>query len=82
MQDGFGKEELQGVCHFPYPQYLFKLYHYQVWSKLEGINESFVEVKMDECVVYVAMHAIGNNIEGNLYVKHNVNDTNLKVVKP
>lgn len=41
---------------------------FRVWFKLEGINESFVEVKKDDCVAEVATHVIGNKIEWHLYV--------------
>lgn len=54
---------------------------FRIWRKLEGINGSFIEVKIDDRIVDVAMHAIGNNFEGNLYVVHNVKDINVILVE-
>lgn len=52
-----------------------------VWCKFEGIDESFVEVNMDDCAIDVAIHAMNNKIEGHLYDEHNVNDINIKAVE-
>lgn len=43
---------------------------FRVWSKLEGIYDSFFEVNKDDRDDGVVSYPIGNNIEGYLYVAH------------
>lgn len=53
----------------------------KVQFNLEGIYESFVEVNKDEFVLDVATYVIGNKIERDLYIEHNVKNINVKVVQ-
>lgn len=53
----------------------------KVQFNLEGIYESFVEVNKDEFVPDVATYVIGNKIERDLYIEHNVKNINVKVVQ-
>lgn len=53
----------------------------KVQFNLEGIYESFVEVNKDEFVPDVVTYVIGNKIERDLYIEHNVKNINVKVVQ-
>lgn len=37
---------------------------------------------MDDCIVDVETHVMGNKIDGHIYIKHNMDDINVKVSEP
>ncbi|KAI5386002.1 hypothetical protein KIW84_072545 [Lathyrus oleraceus] len=46
-----------------------------------GVDDLFFKINKDDSVGEVICYAFGNNIEGRLYVKHNVKDINNKVIE-
>lgn len=60
----------------------YKRNKFRVWSKLEGISDCYFEINNDHRAIDIATYAVGNSIEGHLYVEHNVKDIKVKVVKP
>lgn len=38
-----------------------------IWSKLERINEPFIEINMNDFTAEVATHALGNHTNDHLY---------------
>lgn len=60
----------------------YERYKFRVCSKLEGISDCYFEINNDHRDIYVATYDVGNSIEGNLYVEHNVKNIKVKVGEP
>jgi len=67
----------QLVCSWGYQDHEIR-----VWCKMDRIVNEFVQVDQDSIAIEVAMYAIGEGIDGQIYVEHNVTNMSVKVDMP
>jgi hypothetical protein len=67
----------QLVCSWGYQEHEIRL-----WCKMDRIVNEFVQLDQDHIADEVAIHAVGDGIDGQIYVEHNVTNMSVKVNMP
>jgi hypothetical protein len=71
-------------CHILLVLWLFDdmIRNIRTSNKIDGIDESFVQVDMDDVVGDIFIYSTANKVDGHLYVEHNVHNSVEKVNEP
>lgn len=67
----------QLVCSWGYQDHEIRL-----WCKMDRIENDFVQVDLDNIADEIAIYAVGEGIDGQIFVEHNVTNMSVKVDMP
>jgi hypothetical protein len=52
----------------------YENHSFKIWTRYDGFADKFTKLVRDDDVIELAEYICGNNIEGKLYIEHNVTD--------
>jgi hypothetical protein len=57
----------------------YELNSFRIWSRFDGYADDFFELKRDDDAYEVAVYACGSEVEGQVFVEHNVSHEGIEI---